>query len=81
MKNAGIIVQRLTTQPTYSLGVWTVVSWTPLCYGGMVPSGLLVFEGLENRKEIEEEPVPEACLAEMRAKRSEDNNDCSCNEQ
>ena len=29
---------------------------------------LISFEGLENRKEIAEEPVPEACLVEMRVK-------------
>ena len=39
-----------------------------MCYGGMVPSGLLLLEGLENRTEIAEEPVPEACFVEMRAK-------------
>ena len=41
-EDEGIIVQGLTTQPTYSLGAWTVMSWRPVCYGGMVPSGLLV---------------------------------------
>ena len=32
------------------------------------PKWLTSFEGLENRKEIAEEPVPEACLVEMRVK-------------
>ena len=32
------------------------------------PKWLASFEGLENRKDIVEEPVPEACLVEMRAK-------------
>ena len=32
------------------------------------PKWLTSFEGLENRKEIAEEPVPAACLVEMRAK-------------
>ena len=32
------------------------------------PKWLTSFEGLENRKEIAEEPVPEACLVEVRAK-------------
>ena len=32
------------------------------------PKRLTSFEGLENQKEIAEEPVPEACLVEMRAK-------------
>ena len=32
------------------------------------PEWLTSFEGLENRKEITEEQVPEACLVEMRAK-------------
>ena len=32
------------------------------------PKWLTGFEGLENRREIEEELVPEACLVEMRLK-------------
>ena len=32
------------------------------------PKWLTSFEGLENRKDIAEEPVPEACLVEMRVK-------------
>ena len=38
-EEAGIIIQGLTTQLTYSLGAWTVMSWRPVCYGGMVSSG------------------------------------------
>ena len=32
------------------------------------PKWLTSFEGLENRKEMAEEPVPEACLVKMRVK-------------
>jgi len=45
------------------------------------PKWLTSFEGLENRKEIAEEPVPEACLVEMTAKDRKTVTDVTCESQ